>query len=387
MYFYCETDIRPLDYRVGEKMRFTLTLREGGATVFPDAVVRYRIEADGKAGYREGEASAESPLTLYAGCDMPGFVRITAKLYTKSGEPCGECGEFNGGAGAGIDRIFPATPLPSDYAGYRETILQKIKSVKPELIEKVELPSEKAGFRLFDVKISCAGNAPVSGYLTVPDGCGKLRCKVGYKGYGVKYPLPEYEDGTAYLFTNAHGFENGREQSYYDELSLGKLANYGMSVEENARPETSYFYDMIVRAVTAAEFMTTLDVWNGKDLILYGGSQGGMQALNAASLCEKCTFCDVFVPWMCDTAAKAKGRMRYASPEYARGLAYFDGTNAARYIKCETRIDAGLGDYVCQPSGVIAMYNELKCRKTITFTQNMIHGSKEPDGISESLVG
>ncbi len=387
MYFFCDTDKPPLDYSEGEIMKFTLTLRENGQTVFPDAVIRYKVERDGRPGVVEGEKAANEPAVIRASCGVPGFVRLTASLFTRDGAPYPGCGNFNGGAGASVDRIFPATPLPADYAEYRRKLISTVESVRPEPIEMNELPSEKEGFRLFDVKVRCAGPAPVSGYLTIPVGCKEYRCKVGYKGYGVKYPTPEYEDGTAYLFTNAHGFDNGREQSYYDELERGKLKDYGMSVVENSAPETSYFYNMIIRAAAAARFMMTLDGWNGRDLILYGGSQGGMQALNAASVTDECTLCDVFVPWMCDTAAKAKSRIRIASPEYARGLAYFDGTNAARFIKCETRINAGLGDYVCQPSGIAALFNTLKCKKSLCFTQNMIHGSKEPDGATETLEG
>ncbi len=48
MYFFGTTDKGALDYKVGETMRFTLTLRDGGKTVFPDGVIRYKIEADGK---------------------------------------------------------------------------------------------------------------------------------------------------------------------------------------------------------------------------------------------------------------------------------------------------------------------------------------------------
>ena len=380
MYFFCRTDKPALSYEVGEEMRFTLTLRENGADVFPDGVIKYAVEADGMIGRREGEAPSRAPLTVTAKCNMPGFVRLTARLYKKDGSIYPDSHAFDGGAGAGVREIFPATPLPYDYDDYREKIKEKINSVAPTLIEKKELPSKKDGFLLYDIKVACFGGAPVSGYLTLPTGDGKLKCKVGYKGYGVSYPEPEYEDGTAYLFTNAHGYENGREPEYYAALSGGALKDYGMSKAENASPETSYFYNMIIRAAAALKFMTTLDRWNGKDLIAYGGSQGGMQALNAASLVDECSLCSVFVPWMCDTAARAKGRLRYASPEYARGLAYFDGANAARKIKCPTEISAGLGDYTCQPSGIAATYNTLKCEKTLKFRQNMIHTSAEPEG-------
>lgn len=380
MYFFCKTDKNALGYKAGETMRFTLTLRKDGKTVYPDGVIRYKIEADGKAGYVTGELPANAPAVVTAKCDMPGFVRLTAALYDKNGEKAVDCGNFDGGAGADVDQIRAATPLPADFDDYRARLISLSDSVAPTLIEKNELPSAREGFRLYDIKVASAGSASVSGYLTVPDGDGKLKCKVGYKGYGVKYPEPEYEDGTAYLFTNAHGFENGREPEYYETLERGALKDYGMSTSENARPETSYFYNMILRAVAALKYMTTLDRWDGENLIAYGGSQGGMQAMNAASLYYKCTECDIFVPWMCDVAAKIKGRIRYAAPPFARGLCYFDGANTAQYIKCKTTVRAGLGDYTCQPSGIMAMYNALACEKSITFRQNMIHTSAEPDG-------
>lgn len=386
MNFFGTTDKDALSYKAGEQIRFTLTLRDGGKTVYPDGVIKYKIEADGKTGYVSGELPSSKPAVIEAKCDVPGFVRLTAALYDKNGEKVADCGAFDGGAGASVFDIRPATPTPADYDDFRKKLYEKVISVSPRIIEKVELPSAKDGFCLYDIKVACAGPAPVSGYLTIPDKKGKFKCKVGYKGYGVKYPEPEYEDDTAYLFTNAHGFENGREEEYYAALERGALKDYGMSKVENAHPETSYFYYMIVRAVAALRFMTTLDVWNGKDLISHGGSQGGMQAMCAASFVPECSLCDIFVPWMCDVGAKAKGRIRYAAPPFARGLCYFDGDNTARYIKCKTTVRAGLGDYTCQPSGIMAMYNSLNCEKSIVFRQNMIHTSVEPDGEEVTLI-
>jgi len=380
MYFYGKTDKDALSYKAGQTAIFTLTLREDGRTVFPRGTVKFRIEADGTREIIDGSAPADVPVTIKCTCEVPGFVRVTARLFADDGSEYNGCGAFDGGAGFDVLNIRPAAPPPTDICEFREKLARIAESVEPKLIEKKELPSKRDGFRLFDVKIACASPTPASGYLTIPCGNEKLRCKVGYKGYGVNYPEPEYEDGTAYLFTNAHGFENGRQPEYYAELASGALKDYGMSKDENARPETSYFFNMIIRAVAALKFMTTLDRWNGADLIAYGGSQGGMQAMNAASYVNECSYCDVFVPWMCDTAAQNVGRIRYASPAYAAGLSYFDGTNVAKFIKCKTDVRAGLGDYTCQPSGIMAMFNELTCEKTIVFTQNMIHTSAEPEG-------
>ena len=81
MYFFCKTDKGALDYKAGETMRFTLTLREDGKTVAPEGVIKYKIEADGKAGFITGALPASSPAVVTAKCDVPGFVRLTAALY------------------------------------------------------------------------------------------------------------------------------------------------------------------------------------------------------------------------------------------------------------------------------------------------------------------
>jgi cephalosporin-C deacetylase-like acetyl esterase len=33
----------------------------------------------------------------------------------------------------------------------------------------------------------------------------------------------------------------------------------------------------------------------------------------------------------------------------------------------------GLGDYICPPSGIVALYNALDCKVTMTVKQGMTH--------------
>ena len=54
-------------------------------------------------------------------------------------------------------------------------------------------------------------------------------------------------------------------------------------------------------------------------------------------------------------------------------MGYFDTANFAKRIKCPIYIEAGLGDYICPPSGVTAMYNGITAPKKITFVQNRTH--------------
>ena len=59
-------------------------------------------------------------------------------------------------------------------------------------------------------------------------------------------------------------------------------------------------------------------------------------------------------------------------------LGYYDPVHLARRIPARCRVvfpQAGLGDYVCPPSGVMAFYNALSCPKEIAFVQGATHFS------------
>ena len=69
---------------------------------------------------------------------------------------------------------------------------------------------------------------------------------------------------------------------------------------------------------------------------------------------------------------------------WAKGLGYYDPVNMAKRVPktCTFVVPrAGLGDYVCPPSGLWAMWNELRCPKEITWLQGSTHGyvPREPD--------
>ena len=135
---------------------------------------------------------------------------------------------------------------------------------------------------------------------------------------------------------------------------------------------------MILRVLRAIEFLKAQPEWNGKDLRAAGGSQGGFQALAAAALDKDVTQCAANVPWCCDLGGITLGRLRGWRPDYADGLGYYDAANMAKRIKCETKIVGGLGDYVCPPSGVCVLYNNINAPKQLDLVQGKTHGYTPP---------
>ena len=69
-------------------------------------------------------------------------------------------------------------------------------------------------------------------------------------------------------------------------------------------------------------------------------------------------------PWCCDLGGIRLNRLRGWRPDFTDALGYYDPVNMAKRIHCKTSITSGLGDYVCPPSGVSVLYNNIKAPKT-----------------------
>ena len=136
---------------------------------------------------------------------------------------------------------------------------------------------------------------------------------------------------------------------------------------------------MALRVMRALQFAKSLPQWDGKNLIVSGGSQAGLQSLWAAGLDSDVTRCQVFKPWCCDLAGHAKA-LRMPStfaPTYTPALDYYDGAFHAKRIRCPVEVGiAGLGDFVCPPAGMMAMFNNLRVPATIRFYQGEGHGGR-----------
>ena len=133
---------------------------------------------------------------------------------------------------------------------------------------------------------------------------------------------------------------------------------------------------------TALEYVKSRPEWNGKDLVVEGGSQGGLQTSWAAGLDHDVSLARPSIVWGCDFYMTSGPLKRLHGPwfiPYAPGLDYFDSINHIRRAKCPVEITrAGLGDYVCPPSGQAAYYNAIRTPKSILWVQGSQHGFVPP---------
>ena len=391
------TDKCPLDYVVGEEITFTLKVREA-ASLPPGS--RLRWERTGDDGMlRKGEAGVDSSLVVNTSLNRSGFVRLYAEVLGADGNPWQSDDAkgrkdrvfFDGGAAVEPRRLRQTKPEPADFDAFWAKRKAELAAV-PMKATLEEISSPVQGVRLFKVSVACAGGHPSTGYLSVPATEGRYPAIVGFHGYNASWgrnatnPPRKVPEKAIQLLVSAHGFELGREASYYLDFRKSTCSNgYGHAFDpaQNSRPETCYFGGMAWRVMRGIEYVKSRPEWNGRDLTVTGGSQGSLQAIWGAALVPGVTAAKIYIPWCCDIGGTEDGRNHgewYL--KWAPGLDYYDQVNMARRVPGTCRVDisrVGLGDYIAPPCGVAMMFNNLSCPKSIVWVQGSTHGYVPPE--------
>ena len=384
------TNKNPLQYRVDEQIDFLFTLEDDAGLLPQKCFFAWTREGDdaktahGVLPLAKGETGV-----LPFSVGKPGFIFVHGVLQDINGRELlcrdGRPVTFYGGAGAAPDRI-PCSAEPADFDAFWQKQLDKLAAVPIRAdFRELDIAERET---IFTVSADCAGPRPATAFMAIPLAAPRGSCDicVHFDGYG--FDLPKYQNqlklspGDAiHLYVNAHGAELMADRAYYLDLNRKIKHNkqmYAFSPEQNRDPETAYFLQMVWRALRIIEVSRAVPEWNGRNLICEGISQGGLQAVWCAALSPYVTEIRASIPWNCDVAG-THDFQRLFGPwriPYVPGREYFDCVNMARRIHCPVDVvRAGLGDYICPPSGVHLFYRELKCPKKIRWFQGATHSS------------
>ena len=380
-------------YEPGEEMVFTLKL-EGMKEPLPADTYFVDWERRGDDGLKErGRAPLPFPpegLVLKTKSDKPGFVCIEANVVTKDGKrvPKNHRWEkrvfFQGGAGVQPD-LIPMADEPKDYDAFWAKCLEELAAVPMDAqMTPVECPDKEV--RLYAVRIPCAGPWPVTGYLTIPVKASKtnrMPITASYRGASQEEQLAPKSGphDRISMLINPNGYELGRGPEYVKQFFKDVSEpgfGYGMGPKSNEKKETSYWKWCALRAIRYLQWIKTLPEWDGKELVLSGGSQGDWQCYHAAAHVPSVTRINANGSWGCDwTGQEQFKRLRstYRPGCWYPDMAYFDPVFAAKRITCPVNISfSGLGDYCSTPASLTLVYRNLKGPKKITYVQGSTHG-------------
>lgn len=374
-----KTDRPEAIYSVNESVTFNVAFVPPRSGETPkELAVKWELSRDGFEPKLTGTSALVDGTAQISGkLDRPGFLRCTVTGVLE-GKP------VTGLGGAAIDplKITPKAVMPDDFDAFwasKKAALAQVP-MDPKLTP-VKSPTE--GIEAFDVQLKCVGKIPVSGYFARPANAKpkSLPAILSVHGAGVRSSALNTaaqwaKQNMLSLDINAHGLPNGQPAKYYEDLRANEYMGYPQWGSHSR--EESYFLGMFLRVIRAIDFLTAQPEWDGRTVIVQGGSQGGAQALAAAGLDERVTFFVARVPAICDHYAavtkdpagwprfiKLNAEGKPVDPRIVEAAAYFDGVNFMRRAKADGFFTVGFIDKTCLPTTVYAAYNTLQSKKAI----------------------
>ena len=286
------------------------------------------------------------------------------------------------------EKIKPYTQMPKDFKEFWEN--NKAEAAKYPLTYTKELAKEyctdKVDCYLIKLMLNSRGQS-IYGYLFYPKNATKGSCPVVLcpPGAGIKTikePLRHKyyaEQGCIRFEIEIHGLNPTLTEEAFKEISNafnGRENGYLNNGLDNR--DNYYMKRVYLGCVRSIDLLTSLPEWDGKNVIVQGGSQGGALALITTGLDPRVTACVANHPALSDMAGYKAGRAGgyphffrtegMDTPEKLKTMAYYDVVNFARLIKVPTYITWGYNDDVCPPTTSYAVYNTLDCPKEALIT-------------------
>ncbi len=363
-------------YQLSVKATFFIQSQEDGEATYRFTDDGYKILEQGKMTLEKGKI-----FSLTGKLDQPGFLQLRVDQGKKFALAA---------AAYEPTKIAPTAKMPVDFDAFWEAGLKELAKVaaNPQL-----KPSEKHSTLLYDcykITLDNVDKKKVHGWISVPKGKGKFPAILTVPGagvYGIGPDVTHAKLGALSMNIIIHDMPVDEAGAFYKKMAAGPLKNYrdiGMDDKDK-----SYYRAVILGCVRCLDYLTSRRDYNGKDLGVTGGSQGGALTLILSGLDARVKLAAPNVAAMCDHNGKAHGRIsgwphwlyrldekdkdRFA--KVAETSAYYDAVNFARKFKGKSLHGVGFIDTVCAPTTVYAAFNVHPEPKTMISSPLMGHST------------
>jgi cephalosporin-C deacetylase len=369
-------------YKVGEVPEFKIEIK--GENIPPIEKLNYEVGQEKQVPEKKGEIYLHMNKAELTGISLssPGF--ITLRLwFTFEGKTY----EKKLNTAISPEKIRPVTPLPEDFFSFWECL--KAESDSIPLDAHLELWSEKSTGKL-DVYLADFRNyrnrSRIYGVLCIPKKPGKYPVLLRLPGSGIHSFTGDTvmaNKGVITFEIGIHGIPVNLNKSVYGALSSGPLNGYRYNELDNR--ERYYFNRVYMGCYRAISFLTSLPRFDGKNVIVYGRSQGGALSIVTAALHPEVTLVAAYFPALCDLHGYLHNRGGgwphmfseltpfTNSPEKIKTAPYFDVVNFAQFVKAKGYYCFGYNDFVCPPTSMYAAYNMIKSDKFLNLQMDTGH--------------
>ena len=392
-------------YKTGEKAKVEVSLYRYG--IPQDVEVAYEIGPDmmpatasGKVMLKGGRATIDMGTMK-----TPGFLdlRLTASLGNKKYQ-------HHVKVAFSPEQLKPYTKNPTDFDAFWQNTIEKAR--KEVSVERLAVSKKKVDDYCTDetdmylLKLKTDGRHSVYGYLSMPKANSQkpnakypvVLCPPGAGVKTIKEPMRNLyyaKNGFIRLEMDIHGLNPEMTAEQFKEISSafdhenGYLCN-GLDDKDNY-----YMKHVYVACIRALDYLCSLPEWDGKNVFVQGGSQGGALSLITAGLDPRVTACVANHPALSDMAGYLDNRAggyphfnkmnKMLTPAKIETMAYYDVVNFARRITCPVYLTWGYNDNVCPPTTSYIVWNMITAPKESLITPINEHWTSDDTNYGQML--
>lgn len=364
-------------YKSGEQIKFVITVLEDGNPV-KDVRIKYQIglEKLEPTITKENVTLPKGTLTVDAGSlKTPGFLRCVVEA-----EAGGKSYRGLGTAGVEPLSIKPTVPNPPDFSQFWDKAKADLATVP--LDAKMTLLTERCTENVNVYHVNIQNFRPgtrMYGILCIPKKEGKYPALLKVPGAGVRPyggDVAMAEKGMITLEIGIHGIPVTMEPGVYTDLGAGALNGY---YNYNLDNKDRYYYKRVyMGCVRANDFLVSLPQYDGSNLAVTGGSQGGALSIITAALDKRVRYLASFYPAMSDMTGYLNNRAGgwphlfdknnlplNNTKEKIETVGYYDVVNFARLLKVPGIYSWGFNDETCPPTSMYSAYSVIQSPKEL----------------------
>ena len=370
-------------YKLNEKVKFSITVIKNGNPL-QNVHIAYEIGPEKMPNTKADSLTLkDGKLKLDGGTlKMPGFLRciVTADV---------DGFKYRNLATAGFNpsEIKPTVTLPNDFDKYWNNAKAELAKVPIDARMRL-LPERCTGnVNVYEVNLGNINNSRLYGIVCIPKKEGKYPAIMEPPGAGVRAYYGDValaERGVITFTIGIHGIPVTMPDEVYKNLADGALKGYpGFFLDD----KNNYYYKRVyLGCVRANDFLVSLPQYDGENLGVTGGSQGGALTIVTAALDNRVKKIAAYYPALADLTGYLNNRAggwpgffyyKYSPMTNAKDkvetIGYYDVVNFARQLKVEGSYAWGYNDEVVPPTSMYSAYNSITAPKTLILNLETGH--------------
>jgi len=384
-------DHRDWSYQLGESAKFKVMVTADNEPI-DNATVTYTVGPEMMPAEKKTAAVPLDGLVIDGGTmKEPGFLRCTVNI-----EVAGKNDKGVATAAFSPEKIVPYQTEPADFDAFWQKGKDDLAKIPMEA-KLVLLPESCTDtVNVYHVNFRTLGQnwnptpPRIYGILCEPKAPGKYPAILKVPGAGVRSYAGDPQlaaRGAIVLEIGVHGIPVTMAKEIYDAMYGGALHSYWVNQLDNK--DAYYYHRIYLGCVRSNDFLTSREMWDGKNLLVMGASQGGQLTIVTAAIDPRVTAMSATHPAMCDVAAELHGRAGgwphpfkpnddgspslHSTPAKIETARYYDTVNFARRIKVPGFYIWGFNDETCPPTSMFAAYNVITGPKTLAIEPELGH--------------